>query len=118
MPRLPGRRREPEPAPEPAPARTAAARRTSPGRTTPKGTAASRAAPTTGRYTPPQKNIHAPSPIWVPILMFTLLGAGALMIVLNYLGLLPTASGDASNWWLLGGLGLISLGFITATQYR
>ena len=56
--------------------------------------------------------------MWVPILMFSLLAAGAAMIVLNYLGLLPTASGDASNWWLLGGLGLISLGFVTATQYR
>jgi hypothetical protein len=56
--------------------------------------------------------------MWVPVLMFGLLLAGALMIVLNYLGLLPTDSGEASNWWLLGGLGLISLGFVTATQYR
>jgi hypothetical protein len=118
MPRLPGRRREPEPAPAAAPRSSAAARRTSGGRTTAKGTAPGRPAPGTGRYTPPTPKVDAPSPLWVPILMFTLLGAGAAMIVLNYLGLLPTASGDASNWWLLGGLGLISLGFVTATQYR
>ena len=117
MPRLPGRRREPEPAPPPARS-PAADRRTSSGRTTPKGTAPGRPAPGTGRYTPPTPKLDAPSPMWVPILMFSLLGGGAAMIVLNYLGLLPTSSGDASNWWLLGGLGLISLGFVTATQYR
>ena len=117
MPRLPGRRREPEPAPTPARG-TAASRRTAPGRTTPKGTAPGRPAPSTGRYTPPTPKLDAPSPMWVPILMFSLLVAGAVMIVLNYLGLLPTESGEASNWWLLGGLGLISLGFVTATQYR
>jgi len=117
MPRLPGRRREPEPAPT-SPRGSAAGRRTTPGRTTPKGTTPGRPAPGTGRYTPPAPKLDAPSPLWVPILMFGLLLAGAAMIVLNYLGLLPTASGDASNWWLLGGLGLISLGFVTATQYR
>jgi hypothetical protein len=117
MPRIPGRRREPEPAPPPARS-PAAARRTSGGRTTAKGTTPGRPAPSTGRYTPPAPKLDAPSPIWVPILMFSLLGLGAAMIVLNYLGLLPTSSGDASNWWLLGGLGMISLGFITATQYR
>jgi hypothetical protein len=117
MPRLPGRRRKPEASPTAARG-SAASRRTSPGRTTPKGTTPGRPAPGTGRYTPPSPKLDAPSPMWVPILMFSLLAAGAAMIVLNYLGLLPTASGDASNWWLLGGLGLISLGFITATQYR
>jgi len=47
--------------------------------------------------------------------MFTLLAAGALMIVLNYLELLPAAT---SNWYLIGGLGLILGGIVTATQYR
>jgi hypothetical protein len=116
MPSLPGRRRKVEV--QPAPAKPAAARRTSAGRTTPKGTTPGKPAPGTGRYTPPAPKLDAPSPLWVPVLMFTLLVAGATMIVLNYLGLLPTASGEASNWWLLGGLGLISLGFVTATQYR
>ena len=55
------------------------------------------------------------SPIWVPILMFGLLGLGAVMIVLNYVSLLP---GGISNWYLVGGLGLILAGIITATQYH
>jgi hypothetical protein len=45
--------------------------------------------------------------------MFTLLGLGALMIILNYVGLLP---GATDNWYLLGGLGLILGGIVTATQ--
>ena len=47
--------------------------------------------------------------------MFALLIVGALMIVLNYLELLP---GAVTNWYLLGGLGLILGGIFTATQYR
>lgn len=53
------------------------------------------------------------SPMWVPILMFSLLGLGAVMIILNYVGLLP---GATDNWYLLGGLGLILAGIVTATQ--
>lgn len=56
-----------------------------------------------------------PSPMWVPVLMFSLLGIGTLMIILNYVDLLP---GGTSNWYLLGGLGLILAGIITATQYH
>ena len=55
------------------------------------------------------------SPRWVPALMFGLLIVGALAIVLNYLGVTP---GSPSNWYLLGGLGGILAGIITATQYR
>ena len=51
----------------------------------------------------------------VPILMFTLLGLGVITIVLNYMNLLP---GDASNGYLLLGLGFITGGFITATYYH
>ncbi len=67
------------------------------------------------RYTPPVPKELKVSPPWVPVLMFALLGAGALMIILNYIQLLPHAT---SNWYLLGGLGLILGGIITATQYR
>ena len=67
------------------------------------------------RYTPPTPKALKVSPPWVPVLMFTLLAAGALMIVLNYLELLPAAT---SNWYLIGGLGLILGGIVTATQYR
>jgi hypothetical protein len=46
--------------------------------------------------------------------MFTLLIAGVLVIVLNYLNLI----GHASNGKLLIGLALITGGFITATNYH
>jgi hypothetical protein len=67
------------------------------------------------RYTPPVPKIQKVSPTWVPVLMFTLLGLGALVIVLNYVGLLP---GATSNWYLLAGLGLILGGIITATNFH
>jgi LPXTG-motif cell wall-anchored protein len=81
------------------------------GRATPKGT-------TSGRYTPPIPKEYRRSPTWVPVLMLTFLIVGMLTIISNYLpgaGFLP---GDSNNWYLLLGLGLITLGFITATKYR
>jgi hypothetical protein len=71
--------------------------------------------PNTGRYTPPIPKEYKVSPTWVPVLMFALLIGGMLVIIINYLGLLP---GGANNWYLLLGLGMITGGFITATQYR
>lgn len=56
------------------------------------------------------------SPRWVPIAMGILLIGGMLMIVSNYLNVLPGP--DPSNTYLLGGLGLITLGFIVATRWR
>ena len=86
------------------------------GRTTPKGTRPdARTSTPSGRYTPPIPREEKVSPPWVPIVMFGCLGLGVLIIVLNYLNLLP---GDASNGYLLVGLGLITAGFITATQYH
>ncbi len=49
------------------------------------------------------------------VLLLALLIAGLLMILLNYLGVLP---GSVSTWYLIGGLGLFFLGFILATRYR
>ena len=57
------------------------------------------------------------SPPWVPVLMFTCLGLGMTIIILDYLGVLPEAP-NGSNWYLLLGLGLITTGFITATTYH
>ena len=68
-----------------------------------------------GRYTPPIPRAVKVSPPWVPALMGALLILGALMIILNYLELLP---GGASNAYLLVGLGLITGGFVTATQWH
>lgn len=67
------------------------------------------------RYTPPTAKYAAgPSPWWVPALMFGLLIVGALVIMLNYMGVF----GDADNVRLIIGLAFILGGIITATQLR
>ena len=75
----------------------------------------SRASEASSRYTPPTPKSAKVSPPWVPVLMFALLILGGVLILLNYLALLP---GATSNWYLFGGLGLILAGILTATQYR
>lgn len=85
------------------------------GRVTPPGGKKPYHQPHDGRYTPPIPKEYKVSPKWVPITMFTSLGLGMVIIVVNYLGVLP---GGASNWYLLLGLGLITVGFVTATQYH
>ena len=92
------------------------------GRVTPKGGSPTRRGNTgepageSSRYTPPVPGgSRPPSPPWVPVTMFGLLGAGMAVIILNYVSLLP---GAVSNWYLLVGLVLILGGIITATQYR
>ena len=67
------------------------------------------------RYTPPPPKKAAPSPLWVPVVMATLLLVGLLVVLTNYLGMLP---GEQENRYLLLGLGLITGGFVLATTYR
>lgn len=102
------------------------------GRVTPKGTVPGASAtgkrasgggaggtgpmPSSGRYTPPIPQEYKVSPRWVPIAMGILLIGGMLTIILNYLSLMP--GGEPSNAYLLGGLGLITMGFIVATRWR
>lgn len=102
----------------------AASRRTTQGttgRVTPRaaapkgGSHKGKVAPASSRYTPPVPRSVKVSPRWVPILMFTLLGLGVALIILNYLGVLP---GGSDNKYLLAGLASITAGFITATQYH
>jgi hypothetical protein len=82
-------------------------------RVTEKGTAPV----ASGRYTPPSPNYdQMPSPLWVPVLMFTCFALGMLTIFLNYVQIVP--GGETSNWYLLLGLGFILAGIITATQFR
>ena len=89
----------------------------------PKAKAKARAGDRVGapaRYTPTKATPRGagPSPRWVPVLMFALWGVGLLLIVLNYMGVLP-GSGDGGNgWYLVGGLGSILAGIMVATQYR
>jgi hypothetical protein len=67
------------------------------------------------RYTPPPPKNTPPSPLWVPVVMFALLVTGTLVIVVNYLGILP---GEQQNRYLLQGLAQITAGFVMATFYR
>ena len=86
------------------------------GRVTPKGGPQGGARPEpSSRYTPPVPREYKVSPTWVPVLMFTLLAIGLVVIFCNYLGVLP---GGTKNTYLLVGLGAILGGIITATQYR
>lgn len=56
------------------------------------------------------------SSIIVPIVMFGSLTLGALVILFNYLT--DDVLGTPSNYYLLGGLGLVLVGIVAATQYR
>jgi hypothetical protein len=99
------------------------ARRTkdAPGRVTPKG---GRVTPkggpvntrtTTGRYTAPIPDEYRTSPWWVPATMLAFFVVGIIGILLNYLSLLPSSP---SNWYLIGGLAAIILGFVSATRWH
>ena len=83
----------------------------------PGGTPSGRVTPKqTARYTPPVPRSEKVSPLWVPIVMFASLGLGMLVILANYVSLLP---GDGpSNVYLLVGLVLITIGFVTATKFH
>lgn len=74
------------------------------------------APPQSGRYTPPIPRSEKVSPIWVPIVMFACLGLGMVIIISNYVNLLPGP--DPSNVYLVAGLVLITVGFITATRFH
>jgi Cell division protein CrgA len=68
------------------------------------------------RYTPPKPKTAKRSPLWVPVTMFTTLGAGMVVILGNYLQLLP--GGSVRNSYLFLGLGLLVGGFVLSTQLR
>ncbi len=68
-----------------------------------------------GKYTPPVPRNVRKSPRWFGLLVLALLLAGVLLILLNYLSVLP---GSVSAWYLVGGLVVIFVGFVLATRYR
>jgi hypothetical protein len=43
------------------------------------------------------------------------MGIGVMVIVLNYIGLMPTTHGSGTSFFLFVGLGLIALGFVGTT---
>lgn len=80
-----------------------------------------RTPPPSARYTPPVPKELKVSPWWVPALMAALLVLGTVVIILNYVALLPTwgfLPDDTSNVWLLVGLLLILGGIVVATQWH
>ena len=69
-----------------------------------------------GRYTPPAPKKAPSSRLWVPATMFTMLALGMIVIIANYLQLLPGQ--EAQNSYLFVGLGLFVGGAILSTQLR
>ena len=71
------------------------------------------------RPTPPKRvnpvQEKGPSPTWYVVTMFALMGIGTLIILSNYVTLLP---GSPSNSWLLIGLAGIAAGFGMTLNYR
>ncbi len=87
------------------------------GRATPKGggdLGRYTDAESSGRYTRAVPENKKVSPRWWPYVMLGLMLLGVLMILFNYLGVF----GQASGWYLVGGIGLIGGGFLMATGYR
>jgi hypothetical protein len=65
--------------------------------------------------TPPTKRKPKSSPRWYGVLVLGLMAVGVLMIVLNYMDLMP---GGTQQLWLWVGLAFIAGGFAAATQWR
>ena len=83
---------------------------TKPGRHTPK-----QSREVNKRYTAPIPKSVRRSPTWFGPLLLVLLILGLLLIVGNYVGILP---GSPDNWYLIGGLAGIVIGAMMATQYH
>ena len=73
------------------------------------------------RPTPPKKPVvsqvedKGASPTWYVATMFGLMAVGIVVILINYMGVLP---GGTSNLYLLGGLAMIGVGFAMTLNYR
>ncbi len=94
----------------------------------PKTTGSGRAQPKSsrrvGRYTPPEQSGRYTRPVptkvrrsarWYGPLIVFMMVFGILMILLNYLTVLP---GAVSVWYLITGLVIIFAAFMMATRYR
>jgi hypothetical protein len=58
------------------------------------------------------------SPRWYAPLVLSVMGIGVLIIVLNYIGILPFTGGQTKPVALIIGLGLIAVGFLGTTNIR
>ncbi|HET7481492.1 MAG TPA: cell division protein CrgA [Actinomycetota bacterium] len=64
---------------------------------------------------PPPRPKPKQSPPWVGAPFFILIGAGFMIIISHYLGVLP---GGTQPYQLWVGLGLITVSFLVATQWH
>ncbi|MDP9330191.1 MAG: cell division protein CrgA [Actinomycetota bacterium] len=64
---------------------------------------------------PARKKQSKASPRWYGPMVLGVMGVGVMVIVLNYIGLMPTTHGNGTSLFLFVGLGLIALGFIGTT---
>ncbi len=53
--------------------------------------------------------------MWYVVLMFGLMAVGIVLILTNYIGILP---GGTSNTYLIVGLAMIGVGFAMTMNYR
>lgn len=63
---------------------------------------------------PPPKEVKV-SPTWYVVTMFALMAVGVVIIILNYIGLMPFD--DPVNW-LYVGLGCIAVGFMMTLNFH
>jgi hypothetical protein len=70
------------------------------------------------RLEPDRRRRSKPSPRWYGPAILGIMGLGVVIIVTNYMQLLPGTSGAPRNAYLFGGLGLIALGFLGTTRWR
>ncbi|MEO9180163.1 MAG: cell division protein CrgA [Acidimicrobiales bacterium] len=68
-----------------------------------------------GRITAKRPVSDDHSPHWYGVLIIGLLAVGMVMIILNYLAVLP---GSVSSWYLVAGLLVMFSGFYLATRYK
>jgi hypothetical protein len=64
---------------------------------------------------PAHKKQSKASPRWYGPMVLGVMGIGVMVIVLNYIGLMPTTHGNGTSFFLFVGLGLIALGFVGTT---
>ena len=55
------------------------------------------------------------SPKWYVALMFSLMAIGVIVIILNYIGIVP---GGQRSTYLYSGLGAIAIGFLMTMNYH
>jgi cell division protein CrgA len=71
--------------------------------------------PTPPSHKPTALNEKGPSPAWYVGIMFGLMAVGIVIILINYIGILP---GGTRNIYLLTGLAGIGIGFTMTMNYR